>query len=120
MAAILAEFHGHRLGGDIEDETLIAADARFFDDLVCGVNARSAEIDAIIVAHLAPGWGLARLDRTSRAMLRAATYELLARPDVPVGAVVDEYVEIAHAFVDERQAGFINGLLDAVARKVRV
>ncbi len=54
-----------------------------------------------------------------RALLRAGAYELLARPDVPTGAVISEYVDVAHAFYDKREAGFVNGLLDAIARAVR-
>ena len=54
-----------------------------------------------------------------RAILRAGTYELLARADVPVGTVITEYVDVAHAFYDKRETGFVNGLLDAIAKDVR-
>ena len=52
-------------------------------------------------------------------MLRAATYELVARPDVAAATVIDEYVEVSHAFHAEKEAKFVNGLLDTVARQVR-
>ena len=54
-----------------------------------------------------------------RAILRAGAYELVARQDVPVGSVISEYVDVAHAFYDQRDSGFVNGLLDAVAKDVR-
>ena len=54
-----------------------------------------------------------------RQILRAGTYELLARTDVPVGSVISEYVDVAHAFYDKRETSFVNGLLDAVAKEVR-
>ena len=54
-----------------------------------------------------------------RALLRVATYELLARADVPVKTVINEYVDVADAFYDAREKGFVNGLLDAVAKDVR-
>ncbi len=44
---------------------------------------------------------------------------MLARPDVPVGTVINEYLDVAHAFYDKKEAGFVNGLLDAVAKDVR-
>lgn len=116
---LLTEFHHHRLGATIEDEQYRPADAPFFDDVVSGVAARGVEIDAMITAHLAAGWALDRLDRPMRGLLRAGVYELIARPDVPTAAVIDEYVDVAHAFYDAREAGFVNGLLDAVARKTR-
>ena len=52
-------------------------------------------------------------------ILRCGTYELLAREDVPSGAVIDEYIEVAKAFFDDREAKFVNGVLDAVAKGVR-
>jgi transcription antitermination protein NusB len=119
LPALLHEFHHHRLGATIEDVEYSDVEVAFFDDLVSGVDARRAEIDALIAAKLAKDWSLARLDRPMRQILRAGTYELLARIDVPTGSVISEYVDVAHAFYDKREAAFVNGLLDAVAKEVR-
>jgi N utilization substance protein B len=119
QARLLDEFHQHRLGKEIEDDQLAPAEVDFFDDLVIGALARMEEIDGIISARLAEGWTLVRLDKTMVQILRAGTYELLARPDVPKKAVISEYVDVAHAFFDEREAKFVNGVLDAVAKEVR-
>jgi N utilization substance protein B len=116
---LLKEFHDHRLGAVIEDAEYHAAERDFFDDLVTGVEARRDEIDQAISGRLAEGWSLERLDRPMRAILRAGAYELLARADVPVGSVISEYVDVAHAFYDKRESGFVNGLLDAIAREAR-
>lgn len=118
-ARLLDEFHQHRLGREIEDVHYAAADTAFFDDLVTGAIARDEEIDAVLTAKLAEGWTLARLDKTLLQILRAGTYELIARADVPVGTAISEYVDVAHAFFDAREAKFVNGVLDAVARAVR-
>ncbi|PUE89393.1 transcription antitermination protein NusB, partial [Xanthomonas hortorum] len=77
------------------------------------------EIDLMIEGKLASGWTLSRLDRPMKAILRAGTYELIARRDVPVGAVISEYVDVAHAFYEKRESGFVNGLLDAIAKVAR-
>ena len=119
VPALLHEFHAHRLGATIEDAEYREADVDFFNDVVAGAEARRDELDALITGALAEGWTLDRLDRPMRALLRAGVYELAARPDVPAAAVVDEYVDVAHAFYEPREAGFVNGLLDTVARKVR-
>lgn len=116
---VLTEFHRHRLGATIEDVDYRPADAAFFDDLVAGVAARAAEIDALIGANLAAGWAIDRLDRPLRGVLRAGVYELIARPDVPTATVIDEYLDVAHAFYDARETGFVNGLLDTVAKVAR-
>ena len=116
---LLKEFHDHRLGATIEDEHYHEAERDFFDDIVTGVDARRAEIDQLIGRRLAEGWTLERLDRPMRAILRAGAYELIARKDVAVGSVISEYVDVAHAFYDKRESGFVNALLDALAKEAR-
>ena len=119
VAQLLHEFHQHRLGAEIEDEQYAEADVAFFDDVVKGTTARLAEIDGLIEGKLAEGWSLGRIDRTLHQILRAGTYELLARPDVPVGSVINEYLDVAHAFFDAKDTRFANGLLDGIAKEVR-
>ncbi|MDF0543177.1 transcription antitermination factor NusB [Sphingobium sp. H39-3-25] len=119
IAVLLTEFHQHRLGATIEDVTYAQAEEAFFDDLVSGVDARQDEIDGLIAGKLSTGWSLDRLDKPMRQILRAGTYELLARKDVPTPTVISEYVDVAHAFYERREAGFVNGLLDAVSKAVR-
>ena len=116
---LLHEFHHHRLGATIEEVEYADAEVDFFDDLVRGVDARGAEIDTLIAGKLAKDWSLDRLDRPMRQILRAGCYELLARIDVPTGSVISEYVDVAKAFYDKREAAFVNGILDAVAKQVR-
>lgn len=119
LALLLDEFHQHRLGAEIEDMQFAKAETAFFDDVVSGVIARRDEVDAIISGKLAEGWSLERLDRTMLQILRAGTYELMARADVPTGSAISEYVDVAHAFFEPREAKFVNGVLDAVAKSLR-
>jgi transcription antitermination protein NusB len=118
-ARLIHEFHDHRLGATIEGETYAEAEISFFDDLVAGTLARRDEIDALIGERLAEGWTLERLDKPMKAILRVGAYELLARKDVPVASVISEYIDVADAFYDAREKGFVNGLLDAIAKIAR-
>ena len=119
LAGLLDEFHRHRLGAEIEDDQYADADVAFFDDVVKGTIARRDEIDAQLSAKLADSWKIERLDRTMLQILRAGAYELIARADVPTGTAISEYLDVAHAFFDAREAKFVNGVLDAVAKAVR-
>lgn len=119
LPRLLDEFHQHRFGMEIDDEVYAAAEAPFFDDVVKGAIARRDEIDALLSAKLADGWKLERLDRTMLQILRAGAYELMARADVPVASAIGEYVDVAHAFFEPREAKFVNGILDALAKDVR-
>lgn len=124
VVRLLDEFHQHRLGRTIDDDDFddaeyADAEVPFFDDVVRGVDARKEEIDALVADKLAAGWSIARLDKTMLQVLRAGTYELIARVDVPAAVTINEYVEVAKAFFDDGQAKFVNGILDAVARDAR-
>lgn len=119
QAALLDEFHRHRLGAEIDDDQYADAEVAFFDDVVKGVLARRDEIDAVLTDKLAQGWSVPRLDKTMLQILRAGSYELMARKDVPTGAAISEYVDVAHAFFEAREAKFVNGVLDAVGKSVR-
>lgn len=113
------EFVAHRLGGDPDIRTVGTADEQFFGDIVRGVPHHQAEIDTAIAKCLASGWRLARVDSILRAILRAGAYEFIARPDVPAKVVIDEYVDVAHAFVEDDDRAFVNAVLDRMAHRKR-
>ena len=117
--AALREFLDHRLGAVIEGQRYAEADAKFFTALVRGVVERQDEVDGVLAKSLVKGWELERLDTTLRAALRTATYELIARTDIPAKVVIDEYVEIARAFFDGEEPSFLNGVLHRIASTYR-
>ena len=119
LERLLDEFHQHRLGAEIEGDQYAQAEVAFFDDVVKGTSARRDEIDELLSTKLAEGWRLERLDKTMRQILRAGAWELMARADVPIATVITEYVDVAHAFFESREAKFVNGVLDSVAKVVR-
>jgi len=98
-------------------ELPVAPDA-FAVELLEGVAASQPEIDEIISAN-AKGWTLHRMPALDRAVLRLATYELAHRPDVPTGAVINEAVELAKTYSTADSGRFVNGILSAIARRVR-
>ena len=98
-----------RLSGD--QEQLVA-------DVIACLEQRGAEVDAAL-AEAAEHWTLARLSATDRSVLRTATAELIARPGTPVRVLLDEAIEIAKRYGSEASGGFVNGVLDRVARRMR-
>ena len=119
LAKLLDEFHQHRLGAEIEGDQYAEAETAFFDDVVQGVSARKDEIDTLLAGKLATGWKIERLDKTMLQVLRAGAFELMARADVPTATVITEYLDVAHAFFEAREAKFVNGILDGIAKVVR-
>ena len=109
---VVEEFCEHRLAeGD--------ADADFFAAIVRGIPVHQEEIDRAIAGALNQNWTIARLDSIMRAALRCAVFELVARRDVPARAVIDEYIAVMRAFDADEEIGFLNGALDAIARRKR-
>ncbi len=116
---ILAEFEAHWIGREIEGDAYTPADPAFFRDVVSGVLRDQLAIDRGLDDTLAKGWPLRRVEALMRAILRAASYELRNRRDVPARVVVTEYVDVAAAFFGSDESGMINAVLDALARETR-
>ena len=95
------------------------ADRDFFVEVVIGAATHAQDIEPMLTRSLGPGWTVARLDRLVRAVLQGGIYELAHRVDIPARVVINEYVEIAHAFYGEREPGFVNSVLDRLARELR-
>jgi N utilization substance protein B len=89
----------------------------FADELVRGVDARRAELDARIALH-ARNWRVERMAAVDRNVLRIAVFELV-HTDTPDRVVIDEAIELARDFGSERSPAFVNGVLDAIARELR-
>jgi N utilization substance protein B len=119
LAEVIDEFRTHRIGEDAEDRAIAGADAEHFARVLHGVVRRQKELDPVIDGQLAAGWSLVRVDAILRAILRAGAFELADETDVPTRAVIIEYVDVAHAFFAGDEPKVVNGVLDALARKLR-
>jgi len=125
---VTQEFIDHRFGreppdGEAVNQTTskvgIEPDADFFTAIVQGVPHHQVEIDRAITKCLAADWRLERVDSILRAILRAAAFEFIAKQDVPARVVIDEYVELAHAFFTGDEPNFVNAALDKMAHRKR-
>jgi N utilization substance protein B len=119
LSEILAEFESHWLGREVEGDSYPEAEAAYFRDVVGGVLREQRELDPLVDDALANGWPLKRVEAVLRAVLRAGAYELAHRTDVPARVVVNEYVDVAGAFLDRDETGMVNAVLDALARRLR-
>ncbi|MDE1174418.1 MAG: transcription antitermination factor NusB [Parvibaculaceae bacterium] len=118
---VIDEFVIERFPGmDEEGEPHPETDVAHFTDLLKGVVREQLEIDPRIDAALARGWTLSRLDSILRAILRAGVYEMQRCRDVPAKVVINEYVDIAHAFFTGEEPAVVNAVIDRVGRDIRV
>ena len=93
------------------------------DDLVAelanGVELKREETDELI-SEFSHTWTIQRIPAIDRNILRLAIYELIVRADVPVAVVINEAVELAKRFSTEESGKYVNGMLSAIAKRVRV
>lgn len=87
----------------------------FVRDIVLGTLNHIEEIDQALTATAAD-WEISRMAAVDRNILRAATYEIMFRPDIPPAVTINEALEIAKKFSASDSASFINGILDRIAR----
>ncbi|RZK93855.1 MAG: transcription antitermination factor NusB, partial [Methylobacterium sp.] len=103
----LAEFETFWLGKEIDGVVHPPAETAFFRDLLRGVVEEQRAIDPQIDQALSQGWPLKRIEVVLRAILRAGTYELMFRRDVPARAAISEYVDVAHSFYTGDEPGMV-------------
>ena len=116
---IFAEFESHWLGNEVEGEQYLPAEEAFFRDVVAGVLRDQNKLDPLIDDALSKGWPLARIEAILRAVMRAGSYELEHRKDIPARVIISECVDVAYAFVEGDETGMVNAVLDQIARQFR-
>lgn len=117
LEAVRREFETYRFGAVIDGDELAEGDPDLFRALLSGAVEMQARIDQMTDRALVAKWPIARIDPVLRALFRAAGAELLAG-ETPPRVVISEFVEVARAFFPEgREAGFVNAVLDHMARE---
>ncbi len=116
-SSVVLEFLNHRLKD--KESGLPKVDTTFFAKLTEGAWAAHTCNDEVICGALKAGWPLDRIESVTRAILRAALYELL-ETKTPTAVIIDEYLNITHDFFDDKEVSFVNGVLNTLAQKVRV
>ena len=117
---VIGEFLEFRLEEQVDGLKLDQADRALFTRLVGGVVAETNDLDDMLAGALDEAWTLERLERLLLSLLRVGIYELCESLDVPARVIINEYVDIGHAFFSGKEPGMVNGLLDHLARALRV
>ena len=100
-----------------EENNFSAIDAEYFSELVSGVASSISELDPFLEKNMSRS--VESVDPVERSILRIAVYEFIHRFDVPYRVVLNEAVNIAKEYCAENSHGFVNAVLDKVAKEVR-
>ncbi len=94
-------------------------DTDFLKKVVVGVYQNEKKIIKIIESNLSENWLIDRVDLTMKAIISLAIYELISYENIPLQVIINEYVSIANQYLDKSNTGFINGILDNIAKNIR-
>lgn len=104
-----------RWSGGPGEEELADLDAAHFAEVIREVAARRESLDVAVEGALAEKLKVERLEVLLRAILRAGAYELSARHDIPAKVIINEYLDVAHAFFSGKEPALVNAVLDRMA-----
>jgi N utilization substance protein B len=114
---VVEEFVKYRLPVLDESFSLGVPDIGLFRELALGTAKELKLIDCLINEVLVEGWSSERLESTLHAILRVASYELKYHTITPSAVVISEYIDVTHAFYDDKAVGLVNGVLDTISKK---
>jgi len=103
--------------GPAVDAPIAEPDRTFATGLADGVAAQVAELDPLI-AEAAEHWRIERMNVMDRLILRLAVHEFLKQPETPAKVIINEALELARTFSNDDSVRFINGILDAIRKKL--
>lgn len=106
-------------GDEVGEADFHDPDRTFLIDLVRGVIEHKDALDEMLDGALGSNWTVPRLEVLLRAVLRAGTFELGHRAEIPAKVVINEYMDVAKAFFDGGEPKMVNGVLDKLAHVLR-
>ena len=116
---IIQKLYSKNLNSDGEIEFPKHRFKKFIKDIVLGSLERKELIDETIKLHLSEDIDFKRTEKLIIILLQAAIFELLYRPETSVNIIINEYLNVAKAFINNKQKNFLNALLDKISVKLR-
>ena len=92
---------------------------KFIKDIVLGTIERNDLILAELNSGLGDKFVLENLDKVFQTILKAATYELLYKPNTSINIIIKEYLNSSNFFLEDSQTKYLNALLDNIGKKLR-
>jgi N utilization substance protein B len=119
---VIRDFHDHPavlLQELVEGETMPSVDNELFASIVTGVTDDAAALDGMIAGAFDTKVSSGRVEVLLRAILRGGAFELHHHGTVPAGVIINDYVDVAHAFFGAKEPGLVNAVLDKLAKNLR-
>ena len=119
--SVVSEFLAERTVQVVDGDAMCAPDKQLFSKIISGVEQRRADLDSIIAAHLKkPGGKESKIpEKLLQSILLCGIYEIMAHSDVDAPIIINDYVDVAHAFYDGGESKLVNAVLDRATKNLR-
>ncbi len=111
------EYLDHRRGMEVDGEMLVEADRALFSSIMTGVEERKSDLSHVIGTNYKSS--TAHTEPLIKAIIMCAAYELLAHQETDAPIIINDYLNVAHAFFEKGEVSLINGVLDGVRKALR-
>jgi len=119
VKTVYDEYIKHRSEQEIDGQKLVAPDASLFKKILYGVEERFVELDSVIQANLKKDASDRTVEPLLFSVLICGAYELLAHSEIDAPIIINDYLNVGHAFFDKNEVALINGVLDSVQKVFR-
>jgi|TARA_B110000211_G_C13731627_1_gene400528 N utilization substance protein B len=92
---------------------------KFIKDVVSGVLERNELIEEAVNTHLSDDIDLTKTDKLLKIILFAAVFELMFKHNTPTKVIISEYLLASEYFLEKIQIGYLNAILDKIAKQLR-
>jgi len=116
---VIQKLYGNTLNNDAEIEFPKSQFKKFIKDVVKGTIERNDLIEETAKKYLAEDLDLKRTDKLLKIILFAAIFELMFKHNNPTKVIINEYVKTSEFFLEKAQIGFVNAMLDKIAKNIR-
>ena len=114
--ALVDEYVSHNMGMDLDEGEMVTPDQTLFKSILAGVSNRTAEISEILKKRLPTQ----DIELLLKSILFCAIYELLAHSDIDAPIIITDYLNVTHGFYGGSETKLVNGILDAIAKEIRL
>ena len=92
---------------------------KFIKDVVSGTLERTELLEETININLTNDIDLAKTDKLLKIVLFAAVFELMFKHNTPTKVIISEYLQASEYFLEKIQIGYLNAILDKIAKQIR-
>ena len=116
---VIQKLYAHLINPDEKIDYPKSQYKKFIKDVVIGTLERSELIEEQINSHLKDDINLGKTDKLLKIILFAAIFELMFKHNTPKKVIINEYVLASEHFLEKIQIGYLNAILDKIAKVLR-